>query len=86
MADLRHSDENNLRMFRILSLWLENRTNTELKQLLELNLTKIASYKYIPILPQLIPHISSSSGDFFGDQISSIISKFCLCLYSKLKL
>ncbi|KAF2888503.1 hypothetical protein ILUMI_17670, partial [Ignelater luminosus] len=75
MANLHHSDENNLRIFRILSLWLENRTNTNLKQLLGANLTKIASYKYIPILPQLIPHITNSNEDFFGDQINSIIKR-----------
>lgn len=62
-------------MFRILSLWLENRNNTEVVQLINSNLLKIPIYKFIPVLPQFVPHVTNNSEDSFGMKINTVIGK-----------
>ncbi|KAF5282895.1 hypothetical protein FQR65_LT14172 [Abscondita terminalis] len=73
--DLQNSDKNNVRIFRIVSLLLENRSDAELEKFFESNVEKIPSYKFIPVLPQLIPHMSGDSEDVFAKLINSIIER-----------
>lgn len=75
LKNLQQSDKNSIRVFRIMSLWLENRTNTTCADLMNQNLKNIPSYKFIPILPQLVPHLSSNLEDAFTKQIFEITSK-----------
>lgn len=62
-------------IFRVISLFLENRTNTDLQTLMEEYLHRIPSYKYVTILPQLVPHITTKTDDQFGLLITSIVEK-----------
>ncbi|KAB0793612.1 hypothetical protein PPYR_13232 [Photinus pyralis] len=73
LLNLEKSDANNVCMFRILSLLLENRGNKQLESLFNASVKKMASYKFIPILPQLIPHITNSSGDLLANNINAIV-------------
>ncbi|XP_022917596.2 serine-protein kinase ATM [Onthophagus taurus] len=75
MINLQYSDVNNTRIFRVLSLWLENRTSDDLKKCLDEYVSKIPSYKFVPILPQLVPHLSNNSKDDFANHVSSIIER-----------
>lgn len=58
---LEYSDSYNLKVFRILSLSVANKTHKSLLPILEKKLSRIASYKYIPLLPQLVPHIGNQN-------------------------
>lgn len=60
-------------IFRVISLFLENRTNTELKSLMQNRIHCIPSYKYVTILPQLVPHITPKLDDVFGTLITSVV-------------
>lgn len=73
MISLQQSDVSNMRAFRILSLWLENRDSKDLDKQLKEWLAKIPSHKFVPILPQLAPHLTNNSNDEFGNNIMKII-------------
>lgn len=75
MRNLRYSDQNNKYIFRILALLLENRDNSLLLSLFSNNYTRIPSYKYIDILPQVVPHITTNTKNIFGNLIYGIIGK-----------
>lgn len=73
LRNLERSDLHNTSVFRVISLFLENRNNTDLKSLMERYLHRIPSYKYVTILPQLVPHITPKEDDEFGGQVTSIV-------------
>lgn len=73
LRNLEASDLNNMSVFRIISLYLENRTSTDLKSLMQQYLHRIPSYKYVTILPQLVPHITPKSDDIFGSLITAVV-------------
>ncbi|CAG9773154.1 unnamed protein product [Ceutorhynchus assimilis] len=73
IKNLLSCDTNNIRIFRMTALFLENRDSEDLLGLLKTEVQQIPTYKFIPILPQLIPHISTT--DVFGQQIDQIIEK-----------
>ncbi|KAK5640688.1 hypothetical protein RI129_009235 [Pyrocoelia pectoralis] len=75
LLNLERSDENNVCMFRILSLLLENRSDKQLENLFNTSIMKVSSYKFIPILPQLIPHITNNVGDAFANNITTIVER-----------
>lgn len=75
MINLQYSDTNNIRVFRVLSLWLENRSCKNLEKLLNEYVPKIPTYKFVCILPQLVPHLTTNKNDVFGNHISTIIGK-----------
>lgn len=58
-----------------MALFIENKDNKNVIDTLQLMIPKMSSYKYIPMLPQLIPHISNNPNDFFGQQINRIIEQ-----------
>lgn len=72
---LEQCDTNNLVIFRILSLCLSNKQNEEIVTILQNSLTNIPSYKFIPLLPQIVPHIGSGSLDLFEKQINNILER-----------
>lgn len=72
---LLHCDSYNLIIFRILSLCLSNKQNLEIIQILSEVLDKVSSYKFIPILPQLVPHIGYGNLDSFEELINAILEK-----------
>ncbi|KAI4461961.1 serine/threonine-protein kinase atm [Holotrichia oblita] len=75
LISLQNSDISNIRAFRILSLLLENRTLKGSDNPLTECLSKIPSYKFISILPQLAPHLTNNSNDEFGNFIIKIIER-----------
>ncbi|XP_056641369.1 serine-protein kinase ATM isoform X1 [Diorhabda sublineata] len=70
-----YSDDKDIRIFRIMSLFLENRKNNEIWETIQEHLPKLPSYKYIIMLPQLIPHIASDDFDIFNKNVNEIIEK-----------
>ncbi|VEN39029.1 unnamed protein product [Callosobruchus maculatus] len=73
LLSLKNSD-NKMHIFRAMSLLLENRSNPEIVELAKQYLD-IPSYKYITMLPQLIPHITDDCGDTFNQIVNSIVLK-----------
>lgn len=75
LLNLYHSDNNDIRIFRIISLFIENRNNSSISDLIKEYLPKIPTHKYIMILPQLVPHITDTNCDSFSQEISNILEK-----------
>ncbi|XP_066254507.1 serine-protein kinase ATM isoform X2 [Euwallacea similis] len=75
IKNLLSCDVNNIKIFRIMTLFLENKDNKTLNDLLQKMVPQFPSYKYIIMLPQLIPHITNHQHDLFGQQINQIIEK-----------
>lgn len=70
---LRYDDNKNIRIFRIISLWLKNRDNYDLEEHVKDYLKTLPSYKFIPVLPQLVPHLSNAEDDSFAKHVFDII-------------
>lgn len=75
LLSLYHSDNNNITIFRIMSLFLENRNNSEIYGTIKEFLPKIPTYKYIIMLPQLVPHLTDVNPDHFSQEICRILEK-----------
>lgn len=73
LRNLEGSDLHNMSVFRIVSLFLENRTNTNVKSFMQKYLPRIPSHKYVTILPQLVPHIVAKEDYEFGGQITAVV-------------
>lgn len=61
-----------------MSLFLENRDNKPLMEQLKKMVLILPTYKYITMLPQLIPHITTNQQDLFGQQVNVIIETCAL--------
>ncbi|XP_044756174.1 serine-protein kinase ATM isoform X2 [Coccinella septempunctata] len=76
MKNLACSDNCHLQIFRVMALFLENRTCASIKELIERYIPKIPTYKFLTILPQLIPHIAiKNTGDMFSLKANEIIDR-----------
>lgn len=76
MKNLACSDSSHLQIFRVIALFLENRTTDSIRDIIEKYIIKIPTYKFLTILPQLIPHIADkNTGDFFSLKANEIIDK-----------
>lgn len=75
MLNLKRFDLHNIRIFRLLSLWLENKADSEGVEQIYEKIMDIPRYKFIPILPQLVPHITNNPDDTFGQKINEIVGK-----------
>ncbi|CAB3364945.1 Hypothetical predicted protein [Cloeon dipterum] len=64
------SDERISTVFRVINLWLENKDEVSEK----LDFSKVPSYKFIPLVPQLTPHLKPSS-DHFQRKIGALIMR-----------
>lgn len=58
-----------------MSLFLENRSNSSISDIIKEYLPKLPSHKYIIMLPQLVPHISDTNCDSFSQEICKILEK-----------
>lgn len=58
-----------------MALFLENRNNSVITPTINTYLPKIPSYKFITMLPQLVPHITDSNCDKFSQEIEQILEK-----------
>nr|XP_031830614.1 uncharacterized protein LOC116426162 isoform X4 [Nomia melanderi] len=72
---LQQSEDYNLLIFRVVALWLDNIKQKEVNDLLNANLNKISSFKFIPLIPQLAAHINDVF-DTFSEKIYTIM-KHC---------
>jgi len=67
-------DESKLPIYRIVSLWLENKENNEINDIVDREFKKNPSYKFILVLPQLVAHLSSTHEHSFHKSLETIIS------------
>ncbi|XP_076381605.1 serine/threonine-protein kinase tefu isoform X2 [Megalopta genalis] len=71
---LQESEDYNLLIFRVVALWLDNIKQKDVNSLLNENLNKIPSFKFIPLIPQLAAHINNVS-NAFSEKIYSIMER-----------
>lgn len=87
LLSLAQGDENNLSIFRVISLWLENPTlqfdEVEESSFEEL-LFAVPTRKYLPVLPQLAPRLTTDNNTF-DKYLHNILSKFLFEYYIKKK-
>uniref|UniRef100_A0ABD2WPC0 Serine/threonine-protein kinase ATM n=1 Tax=Trichogramma kaykai TaxID=54128 RepID=A0ABD2WPC0_9HYME len=74
LSTLQNSEEHDFLIFRLVSLWLDNMYDNEVNGLLNKHLKRIPSYKFIPLIPQLAPHMSNVT-DTFTNKIESILER-----------
>ncbi|XP_011494720.1 PREDICTED: serine-protein kinase ATM [Ceratosolen solmsi marchali] len=74
LSILQDSDEYDLLVFRLISLWLDNMYDEEVNKLIEKQLEQIPSYKFIVLVPQLAPHMSNIS-DIFTRKIFQLLER-----------
>ncbi|XP_076752966.1 serine/threonine-protein kinase tefu isoform X2 [Xylocopa sonorina] len=74
---LQLSESYNLLIFRTVALWLDNKHKKEVNELLQENLDKIPSFKFIPLVPQLAAHVNSDINEFSG-KINNIMKRCAL--------
>lgn len=68
-------DESKLPIYRIISLWLENKENNEINDIVDQEFKKNPSYKFILVLPQLVAHLSSTYEYAFHKSLETIINR-----------
>lgn len=73
---LGHGD--NLPVFRMVSLWLENACHDAVNNLVSSSLEEIQTYKFIVLLPQLAARIGDNLEDVFTKAIVKLLSKLSL--------
>lgn len=76
------ADEEESTVFRIVSLWLDNKSSLgKSQQFLEDKLKSIASFKFLAVVPQLVPHITNSKDKFdlmLTELLGEFVFDFCL--------
>ncbi|XP_047986842.1 serine-protein kinase ATM-like [Leguminivora glycinivorella] len=76
LLSLKHSEDNNLSVFRVISLWLAN-PNLELDadgDSFETLLRALPSRKFLAALPQLAPRLAQETGAF-ADNLNNILKR-----------
>ncbi|XP_026809071.1 serine-protein kinase ATM isoform X1 [Rhopalosiphum maidis] len=68
-------DESKLPIYRIVSLWLENKENNEINDIVDKEFIRNPSYKFILVLPQLVAHLSSENKYSFHKSLETIINR-----------
>jgi len=76
LLSLKHGVQHSLQVFRLTSLWLENPTRKEVCEVMEQHLDHIPSYKFLPVLPQLAPRISTSTSEPFATKLNELLGKY----------
>lgn len=77
LKTLQCSEEHNLLIFRLVSLWLDNMFDEEVNEFMK-ELKNVPSFKFVPLLPQLAAHISNDSESSFSVRIFSILLRCAL--------
>lgn len=67
-------DESDLPIYRIVSLWLENKDNDEINTIVDQQFEKSPSYKFIIVLPQLVAHLNLPHENSFHSSLENLIS------------
>lgn len=68
------NDESELPIYRVISLWLENKENNEINAIIEKEFKNNSSYKFITILPQLVAHLNNTYEHEFQKTLEKLIS------------
>lgn len=71
---LRCSEEHNLLIFRLVSLWLDNMFDEEVNEFMN-QLDNVPSFKLVPLLPQLAAHISNDPESAFSARIFNTLRR-----------
>lgn len=58
------NDESELPIYRVISLWLENKENNEINRIVDQEFKNNNSYKFITVLPQLVAHLNTYENEF----------------------
>ncbi|OAD57559.1 Serine-protein kinase ATM [Eufriesea mexicana] len=74
---LQQSENYNLLVFRIIALWLDNIHKKKVNDVLQENLNKIPSFKFIPLVPQLAAHMNNDLNEF-SEKIYNIMQRCAL--------
>ncbi|CAL7943643.1 unnamed protein product [Xylocopa violacea] len=74
---LQFSESYNLLIFRTVALWLDHKHKQEVNELLQQNLGKIPSFKFIPLVPQLAAHVNNDINEF-SEKINNIMKRCAL--------
>ncbi|XP_043476471.1 serine-protein kinase ATM-like [Leptopilina heterotoma] len=74
LKTLEQSCDHDFLIFRVVSLWLDNMQHAIFNSILSKYLSKIASYKFVPLIPQLAPHMNIVN-DQFTSKINEILRK-----------
>lgn len=77
-------DESDLPIYRIISLWLENKDNDEINAIVDQQFEKNPSYKFIIVLPQLVAHLNFPHENTFHTSLENLISIQLIYFYSNL--
>lgn len=81
---LGHGD--NLPVFRMVSLWLENASHDAVNRLVNSCLEDIQTYKFIVLLPQLAARIGDNLEDTFTKAIFKLLCKLNVFFVSVVKI
>jgi hypothetical protein len=73
-------DESELSIYRVISLWLENKEKNEINSIVDKEFKKNPSHKFITILPQLVPHLNSTYEYEFHKSLENLISNINIFL------
>lgn len=74
LRTLEQSKDHDFLIFRVVSLWLDNTRHENFNKILSKYLPKIASYKFVPLIPQLAPHMNLANNQF-SSKINEILKK-----------
>ncbi|XP_058790954.1 serine-protein kinase ATM [Phymastichus coffea] len=79
LLTLKKSDDHDFLIFRLVSLWLSNGNmyDEQVNNILKGQLEMVSSYKYIPLVPQLAPHMSNVE-DIFTNTINKVLRRCAL--------
>ncbi|CAH0387846.1 unnamed protein product [Bemisia tabaci] len=75
IRSLADGDSEDMRVFRVVGLWLENTTSKDLMDFLVKALKSIPTYKFIPVLPQLIARLTDKLDSIFAQTLFTLIEK-----------
>ncbi|KAK0178060.1 hypothetical protein PV328_002041 [Microctonus aethiopoides] len=76
LMTLQTGDNHNFLIFRLVSLWLNNTDNNDLNKLFVVHLNNIPTFKFIPLMPQLAPHITNiTNANQFKMQIYDLVKR-----------
>lgn len=69
-------DKSELPVYRVISLWLENKENSEINSIVDQELNKNPTYKFIMVLPQLVAHLSFIHEHKFHTTLENLLSTY----------
>ncbi|XP_046673269.1 serine-protein kinase ATM isoform X5 [Homalodisca vitripennis] len=75
MMSLEIGESDNLSIFRVVSLWLNNNEHDELQEELSRHINKVPTFKVLPVLPQLVARITENTGELSMSLLHNLIER-----------